>query len=104
MRLFFATPKVALDRENARGPVTARLLETNTSLKLHLVNAAKAEMLPLEMSREEHMLRHTTTRLILATSMVALLGGTAMAETFRWSATTDPQTMDPHGANLAPGT
>ena len=38
------------------------------------------------------MLRHTTTRLILATSMVALLGGTAMAETFRWSATTDPQT------------
>lgn len=26
------------------------------------------------------------------------------AETFRWSATTDPQTMDPHAANLAPVT
>lgn len=50
------------------------------------------------------MLRHTTTRIILATSMVALLGGTAMAETFRWSAATDPQTMDPHAANLAPVT
>ena len=28
----------------------------------------------------------------------------AAAETFRWSATTDPQTMDPHAANLAPVT
>jgi ABC-type transport system substrate-binding protein len=28
----------------------------------------------------------------------------ATAETFRWSATTDPQTMDPHAANLAPVT
>ena len=30
--------------------------------------------------------------------------GVAQAETFRWSATTDPSTMDPHAANLAPVT
>lgn len=33
-----------------------------------------------------------------------LAAGTAHAETFRWTATTDPQTMDPHAANLAPVT
>ncbi|MGQ2901769.1 ABC transporter substrate-binding protein [Neoaquamicrobium sediminum] len=32
------------------------------------------------------------------------LSANAHAETFRWSATTDPQTMDPHAANLAPVT
>ncbi|HCO55315.1 MAG TPA: ABC transporter substrate-binding protein, partial [Pelagibacterium sp.] len=38
---------------------------------------------------------------LLATSAMA---GIANAETFRWSATTDPSTMDPHAANLAPVT
>jgi peptide/nickel transport system substrate-binding protein len=40
----------------------------------------------------------------LGTSVLVLLSGTALAETFRWSATTDPQTLDPHAANLAPVT
>ena len=39
--------------------------------------------------------------LALAATLPAL---PATAETFRWSATTDPQTMDPHAANLAPVT
>jgi len=49
-----------------------------------------------------------TNRIALALS--ALVAGSlclpagANAESFRWSATTDPQTMDPHAANLAPVT
>ena len=35
---------------------------------------------------------------------VALFATGAQAETFRWAGTTDPQTMDPHAANLAPVT
>ncbi|MCD7059724.1 ABC transporter substrate-binding protein [Pelagibacterium xiamenense] len=42
--------------------------------------------------------------LALAAVAGAALAGGAHAETFRWSATTDPQTMDPHAANLAPVT
>ncbi|NNU82217.1 ABC transporter substrate-binding protein [Halovulum dunhuangense] len=42
--------------------------------------------------------------LILASTALALIGGAAAAETFRWAGTTDPQTMDPHAANLAPVT
>lgn len=40
------------------------------------------------------------------TVLVAAFGasGAAGAETLRWSATTDPSTMDPHAANLAPVT
>ncbi len=39
-----------------------------------------------------------------AGSALLLLSGAASAETFRWAATTDPQTLDPHAANLAPVT
>lgn len=42
--------------------------------------------------------------LALASVAGAMVAGGAQAETFRWSATTDPQTMDPHAANLAPVT
>ena len=40
------------------------------------------------------------------TATVALFASTTLAgaETFRWAGTTDPQTMDPHAANLAPVT
>ncbi len=41
---------------------------------------------------------------LLATAAVALFAAGAGAETFRWAGTTDPQTMDPHAANLAPVT
>ncbi|WP_237072686.1 ABC transporter substrate-binding protein [Pseudaestuariivita rosea] len=37
-----------------------------------------------------------------ALTAAALLTSTAYAETFRWSSTTDPQTMDPHAVNSAP--
>ena len=40
--------------------------------------------------------------ILAATSM--WLSASAGAESFRWSATTDPQTMDPHAANVAPVT
>ncbi|MEL7214366.1 MAG: ABC transporter substrate-binding protein [Pseudomonadota bacterium] len=43
-------------------------------------------------------MRTLTTASIIA----ALLASTASAETFRWSSTTDPQTMDPHAVNSAP--
>ena len=41
----------------------------------------------------------TAVATALFTSTIA-----AQAETFRWAGTTDPQTMDPHAANLAPVT
>jgi peptide/nickel transport system substrate-binding protein len=60
---------------------------------------------------DEHMTITKTcnrgARLGMAAALVALAAGPlapAAAETFRWSATTDPQTMDPHAANLAPVT
>jgi len=46
-----------------------------------------------------------TTRLLATTAAITLLlSGAAGAETFRWASTTDPQTMDPHAANVAPVT
>lgn len=43
--------------------------------------------------------------LLAATAACALgLAPALQAETFHWSSTTDPQTMDPHAANLAPVT
>jgi peptide/nickel transport system substrate-binding protein len=42
------------------------------------------------------------TRLLLASSVAALLALPAAAETFRWAGTTDPQTMDPHAVSSAP--
>lgn len=41
---------------------------------------------------------------ILATTTFLTAGFAAQAETFRWAGTTDPQTLDPHAANLAPVT
>lgn len=41
---------------------------------------------------------------LLAATTVLATGFAAQAETFRWAGTTDPQTMDPHAANLAPVT
>ncbi len=41
-------------------------------------------------------------RLLLASALAGVLAMPAMAETFRWSATTDPQTMDPHAVSSAP--
>jgi len=41
-------------------------------------------------------------RLTTATAVALILGSAAMAETFRWASTTDPQTMDPHAVNSAP--
>ncbi|WP_127144053.1 ABC transporter substrate-binding protein [Pelagibacterium montanilacus] len=46
------------------------------------------------------MMKSIAMTLLASTVLV----GAAQAETFRWSATTDPQTMDPHAANLAPVT
>ncbi|SDW43565.1 ABC transporter substrate-binding protein [Roseicitreum antarcticum] len=40
-----------------------------------------------------------STMLVAASMTIA-----AQAETFRWASTTDPQTMDPHAANVAPVT
>lgn len=48
-----------------------------------------------------------TSTSILAASTALLLASlplAASAETFRWASTTDPQTMDPHAANVAPVT
>lgn len=48
-----------------------------------------------------------TRNAMLASStllVAASLSFGAQAETFRWASTTDPQTMDPHAANLAPVT
>ncbi len=42
------------------------------------------------------------TRYLLATALAGALAMPAMAETFRWSSTTDPQTMDPHAVSSAP--
>ncbi|MBO6551277.1 MAG: ABC transporter substrate-binding protein [Roseitalea sp.] len=44
------------------------------------------------------MNKHT----ILVAAALALGAGTAHAETFKWAAQTDPQTMDPHAVNSAP--
>ncbi|MEM8629605.1 MAG: ABC transporter substrate-binding protein [Pseudomonadota bacterium] len=41
-------------------------------------------------------------RLSAATALGLVLASSAMAETFRWAGTTDPQTMDPHAVNSAP--
>ncbi|MBF9059569.1 ABC transporter substrate-binding protein [Rhodobacterales bacterium HKCCSP123] len=41
-------------------------------------------------------------RLLLATALAAALATPAFSETFRWAATTDPQTMDPHAVSSAP--
>lgn len=53
---------------------------------------------------------HTCTRMNLtAVSLAAVIGGAlsaasspASAESFRWAATTDPQTLDPHAVSSAP--
>ena len=42
------------------------------------------------------------TRSLVAAAAMALLAVPAGAEPFRWAGNTDPQTMDPHAANLAP--
>lgn len=44
------------------------------------------------------------SRAALVAGALAVLAGPAAAETFRWAATTDPQTMDPHAVNAAPVT
>ncbi len=47
----------------------------------------------------------TYTRIRVTTALAALAGMTttgASAEDFRWAATTDPQTMDPHAVSSAP--
>ncbi len=41
-------------------------------------------------------------RLTSATALALVLGTTAIAESFRWAGTTDPQTLDPHAVNSAP--
>jgi len=41
-------------------------------------------------------------RLLLATALCTGLAAPAVAETFRWASTTDPQTMDPHAVSSAP--
>ncbi|MBO6718759.1 MAG: ABC transporter substrate-binding protein [Rhizobiaceae bacterium] len=41
---------------------------------------------------------------LASAALTTIFASSAGAETFRWSATTDPQTMDPHAANLAPVT
>ena len=41
-------------------------------------------------------------RILMATTAAAFLALPAAAETFRWAATTDPQTMDPHAVSSAP--
>lgn len=42
------------------------------------------------------------TRFLTTTALALLVAGPAAAETFRWAATTDPQTMDPHAVSSAP--
>ena len=44
----------------------------------------------------------TRTTALAATISMVMASHPLSAETFRWSSTTDPQTMDPHAANLAP--
>jgi len=41
-------------------------------------------------------------RLLTATALAALLAAPAAADTFRWSSTTDPQTLDPHAVSSTP--
>ena len=41
-------------------------------------------------------------RLTASAALALALGQAAMAETFRWASTTDPQTMDPHAVSSAP--
>lgn len=41
-------------------------------------------------------------RALHCAAMIALLAPAAGAEDFRWAATTDPQTLDPHAVNSAP--
>ncbi|WP_019953934.1 ABC transporter substrate-binding protein [Yoonia vestfoldensis] len=50
------------------------------------------------------MTRTRTLLRTLAATTFLMTGSLAQAETFRWAGTTDPQTMDPHAANLAPVT
>ncbi|MFT4783321.1 MAG: peptide/nickel transport system substrate-binding protein, partial [Paracoccaceae bacterium] len=45
-------------------------------------------------------LQHTASAVLATALMLAATTG-AQAETFRWSSTTDPQTMDPHAVNSA---
>lgn len=40
--------------------------------------------------------------ILLTTTLVIHLPTTALAETFSWAGTTDPQTLDPHAVNTAP--
>jgi peptide/nickel transport system substrate-binding protein len=48
----------------------------------------------------------TRTAMLAASTalVVAAMSQAVHAETFRWASTTDPQTMDPHAANVAPVT
>lgn len=48
----------------------------------------------------------TRTAMLAASTILVAASMTlsAQAETFRWASTTDPQTMDPHAANVAPVT
>lgn len=50
------------------------------------------------------MTRSTALMGLLATTTMLTAATFASAESFRWAGTTDPQTMDPHAANLAPVT
>ncbi len=42
------------------------------------------------------------TRFLTTTALALLIAGPSAAEIFRWAATTDPQTMDPHAVSSAP--
>ena len=46
----------------------------------------------------------TTRQLLLAASALALVAGTASAETLRWARTADSLTLDPHAQNEGPTT
>lgn len=48
------------------------------------------------------MLRTKTSKMLLVLGTTLLASAPAIAETFRWAGTTDPQTMDPHAVNAAP--
>lgn len=44
----------------------------------------------------------TGAALLFSYAAMAMLPAPAVAETFRWAGTTDPQTLDPHASNTAP--
>ena len=50
------------------------------------------------------MTKHSLKRLTLSAALLLSTALAAEAATFRWAATTDPQTMDPHAVNAAPVT